>query len=176
MVHSHSRTALLRLTMLTMLVAASQAQAQPGSQNTLPLVADLFLGSWAATSTTESGKKVASELTFRWTLDKNFLEVRNSIDGDGESGLYALTVYGWQPVLGKVVFWTFDKDGTILEGMAQLETGAVTHQWRSFTKAGEIRDGKSKLERIAEDKIAFTMFDRNGSEMFSLEYKRKGSK
>ncbi len=169
-----SRRTLLVFATLIGLLTNSSTNAQPGTSSTLPQVADLFLGNWAGTSTTASGENVASELTFRWTLDRNFLEVRNSVTSEGKLELFALTVYGWQPVLGKLVFWAFDKDGTINEGVAELETEALNHQWRSFSKAGEIRDWTSTLERIGKGRIAFTVFDRGGAELFSLEYKKKG--
>lgn len=147
--------------------------AQPGTTSTLPQTADLFAGKWLGQGTTPSGEKFKSELSFRSTLDNHFLEVSNKVDDGNQNRQFALTIYGWQPVLGKLVFWSFDRDGTINEGLATLTGKTLTHEWRSFSKGGEIREWRSTLRRTGEEKLHFTLMDGSGQEISSIEYRRK---
>lgn len=155
------------------LALTAPAAAQPGRPSTLPQVADLFVGAWLGHGMTPASEKFTSELNFSWTLDKNFIEVRNKIDDGKESRQFALTIYGWQPVLGKVVFWSFDRDGTINEGLATLEGTTLTHEWRSFSKGGEIRDWRSTLDRFEENRLRFTLMEKSGQVIYAIEYKKQ---
>lgn len=154
------------------LVLVDSLFAQPGRSSTLPQVADIFLGKWIGQGTTPDGDKFTSQLIFEWTLNKNFIEVKNLVNSGGEPNLFALTLYGWQPVLGKLVFWSFDNEGTINEGLAELTENTIKHEWRAFRSNGEIRDWRSTLTRQDENNLTFTV--RNGDvELYSINYKRQ---
>ncbi len=149
------------------------AAAQPGSKNSLPEVAAMFLGTWHGTGKTPDGEAFSSELIFTWTLDQNFIQVENYVRNDSGRKRFALTFYGWQPVLGKVVFWSFDRDGTINEGFAEMGPEGLTHRWRSFRKGGEIVEWGSTMNKQDEQHIIFRQIDNRGAEVFSVTYKKR---
>ncbi len=149
------------------------AHAQPLQANTLPRLAELFLGTWAGKGVTPDGAKFKSKLSFSWALDKNFVEVRNEIEVAGKRELFALTVYGWQPVLNQLVFWSFDKDGTINEGAAEIEGQSLKHEWRSFRKGGAISSQRSLLTRDGPKQLTFSILDGSNEVISSIKYKRK---
>jgi len=167
------RTLILSILAIVLAPSVRGQQINPDATSTLPQVAEAFLGTWVGTSDTGEGGKVTSELQFQWTLGDNFLQVRNTVQGEGPQELYAMTLYGWQPVMGRLVFWAFDKDGTINEGMAELEAGILKHQWRSFSRNGEIRDWRSTLEKLDQNRIVFTVFDSRDTALYSIEYRRR---
>jgi|GEM_PF-2409603 len=161
-----------RVTALVLIFSSiPDAHSQSGSRNTLPKVAEMFLGKWQGEGKTEESN-FTSELSFAWTLDKNFLEVENYVDADGKREKFAVTLYGWQPVLGKLVFWSFDRDGTINEGVAEIKQNELRHQWRAFSKEGEIRERQSSLSLQDADHLIFRLDDSRGMEVFSISYKR----
>ncbi len=148
--------------------------SQPEKTNSLPEVTRLFTGTWAASGTADDGAKFESRLVFKPVLDKKFLEVRNFIIVDGIEQEFAITTYGWQPVLGHMVFWAFDKDGTINEGIAELSGSILKHEWRSFSANGEIGDWRSELQ-LNQNELTFVMYDgkNTGVVLNKLTYKKK---
>ena len=148
-------------------------KAQPNPKSTLPEVAELFNGQWEGKGKTPEGEEFNSQLIFNWTLDKNFIEVKNIINTIGKPEQFALTIYGWQPVLGKLAFWSFDKHGTINEGLAELDGTILKHEWRSFGQSGEILDWRSTLEKTGVETFIFTVFDNRNFELMSVKYFKK---
>ncbi|MFQ5651404.1 MAG: hypothetical protein ACE5IY_15820 [bacterium] len=159
--------------MLLMFVAMPVAKAQPGKSSTLPQIANLFIGTWVGHGTTPDGEPFVSELSFKWTLNKSFLEVNNQVKRNGKSQRFAFTLYGWQPVLGQLVFWSFDEDGTINEGLAELAGNTLKHQWRSFSQNGEIREWRSTLTLEEKNKVTFTMLDNRDNVLNAIVYRRE---
>jgi len=149
----------------------SDAHGQPGTQSTLPDVASMFMGKWQGEGKNAEGPFL-SDLTFAWTLDRNFIEVANYIVANDKREKFAITFYGWQPVLGQLVFWAFDKDGTINEGVAEIKENELRHQWRAFRREGEIREMRSSLALQDKDHLVFRLDDNRGMEIFSMTYTR----
>ncbi len=172
---AHKKLMIATAISLLCLILAPYTMAQPGTPNTLPKVAEAFLGTWVGEGENPDGEPFKSELSFAWILNQNFLEVKNEINADGKSQQYARTFYGWQPVLGQLVFWSFDRDGAINEGVAELSDNTLKHQWRSFSKGGEIREWRSTLTRHAPDSLTFKVFDSREQELFSVDYARQKS-
>ena len=160
------------MTVILMLAEASLAQ-QKESVSALQQISGNFLGSWSGEGTAPDGQKFQSKLNFVWTLDKNFIKVENLIKSGDETSLFALTFYGWQPVLKQIVFWSFDRDGTINEGVANLDGNSLNHEWRSFSQNGEINEWRSTLTKNDSVSISFTITDVQSGESFSVHYKRK---
>jgi len=146
---------------------------QEAKNNSLPQVIENFQGTWIGEGKSPDGDPFKSELVFAWTLNDNFIQVTNSITANGRKEKYATTYYAWQPVLKQIVFWSLDKDGTINEGLAELAESTLKHEWRSFSKGGEIQDWRSKLEKTSADSFTFSLLDERNQEMFSIYYKRK---
>ncbi|MFQ5674942.1 MAG: hypothetical protein ACE5G1_03525, partial [bacterium] len=94
-------------------VAVVQLNAQTKDRKALDQIADAFLGRWVGKVTAEDGGKVITELSFAWTLHNKFLKVISTVTASGQKSLFAETIYGWQPVLKQIVFWSFDNTGTI---------------------------------------------------------------
>ena len=80
-----------------------------------------------------------------------------------------MTFYGKQPVLNRIVFWSFDNEGTISEGIVEFKDSTLKHEWRSFGSNGEIKDWRSNLIRHDENTATFTI---QGEVSFSVNYKR----
>ncbi len=158
--------------MIISFAAVQESQAQPGKTNSLPQVAERFLGTWIGKGAPSDGTQFTSKLIFKWTLNENFLEVQNMINANGIEEQYATTYYGWQPVMGQIVFWSFDKNGTINEGLAELEGDNLKHEWRSFSKGGEIRDWRSMLMHHDNENLTFTVLDGRNEVMSSIKYSR----
>ena len=159
---------------LLLLVCTIPGAAQSKKSNTLPELAKMFLGDWQGTGETPDGESFVSTLNFRWTLDNNFIEVKNYIQNDSrEKHLFAATTYGWQPVLSQIVFWSFDRDGTIHEGAAELDGAQLKHEWRAFSKGGEIQDWRSILTRQDDSHVTFKVIDNHGVELVEIKYQRK---
>jgi len=142
-------------------------------ESSLPKLAAAFLGKWQAEGTDADGGKFVSYLNFQWTLDRNFLKVENTINAGGKPFLFATTYYGWQPVMKQIVFWSFDRDGTINEGTATFTDNLLSHQWRSFSQNGEIKDWQSWLKRTSKDEIVFTISDGKRVDGNTVTYKRQ---
>lgn len=167
-----TRKVIIFSALMALQLTASQTRGQ-SKENILPRVARLFIGSWEGSGKSPDGDPFKSELIFGWTLGRNFIEVTNMIEANGKREKFATTFYGWQPVLGHLVFWSFDKEGTINEGQAALDSTTLKHEWRSFSKGGEIRDWRSKLSYLNENNLRFVVLTEENQEMFSVEYKRK---
>jgi hypothetical protein len=73
-----------------------------------------------------------------------------------------------------MVFWSFDKDGAINEGIAEWDGAALKHEWRSFSAQGEIGDWRSELQ-LNTNEITFVMYDgkNTGVVLNRLTYTRK---
>lgn len=154
-------------------VATGNLIAQETSANSLNQIAGKFLGNWIGYGLSPEGEKYTSKLTFEWTLNKNFIRMNNFLTAEGQTELYALTIYGWQPVLQTVVFWSFDNSGTINEGVAKMEGNTLGHEWRAFSQNGEIRELRSTIVRENEGQITFTLYDGSEPEPFTIIYKRE---
>lgn len=164
------------LMILLSLVRANVLTAQYNEAASLNEIMKLFEGTWTGQGKAEDGANFKSKLTFEWTLDRNFIRVNNVLTTGGESQLFAETIYGWQPVFKRVVFWSFDRDGNINEGSATLEGGVLQHEWRSFTRSGEIRDWKSEWSSDGHNTATFTLFEPKEGEWeksFTMTYSRK---
>jgi len=152
--------------------SANLLSAQTNNSNQLKEIADLFIGKWRGVGTSPNGTEFISELKFEWTLDKHFLKVENTLREKNKTTLFALTIYGRQPVLNKIVFWSFDKDGTINEGLAQLNGQTLHHEWRSFGSNGEIKEWRSKLTRQSKEELNFTIYEGSETNSYTLKYER----
>ncbi len=149
------------------IITASEDLAAQTNNPSLDQIADTFLGKWVAEVKGPNNKVVTSELVFEWTLNKKFIKVTNLL-GQKKS-LFALTFYGRQPVLNQIVFWSFDNEGTINEGIAEFKDNSLKHEWRSFGSSGEIKDWRSTLTRHDENSATFTL---QGEGWFTVSYKR----
>ena len=156
-------------TLLTTIVifTANENLAAQINNNSLEQIADTFLGKWVGEVKGPNDEIVTSELVFEWTLNKKFINVTNLL-GQKKS-LFALTFYGRQPVLNQIVFWSFDNEGTINEGIAEFKDNSLKHEWRSFGSSGEIKDWRSTLTRHDENSATFTL---QGEGWFTVSYKR----
>ncbi len=164
----------LFLSTLFVLAAAGPGMTQPGKTSTMPELGQAFLGEWVGTGTTPDGESFTSSLSFRWILDDNFLEVTNHVQNQNRKRHhFASTTYAWQPVLGKLVFWSFDRDGTINEGIAELDGQELRHEWRSFSKGGEILDWRSVLTKQDDSHATFRVIDSHGVELVAIKYRRE---
>lgn len=152
-------------------VAVAQLNTQANDRTSLDKIAELLLGKWVGEVTAEDGGKVITELTFEWTLHNKFLKVTSMVAANGQKSLFAETVYGWQPVLNQVVFWSFDNAGTISEGHASLEGNVLKHEWRAFASNGQIRDLRSSFSRLSNDSAIFTLMEGKGAAT-SVRYRR----
>lgn len=160
--------------LLALLGSPTIAAAQDSPQNeSLPQIVERFGGSWIGEGVAPGGETFTSKLVFQWTLNRNFIKVANHIHADGPEELFAVTFYGWQPVLRQVVFWSFDQSGAINEGVAELNGNELRHEWRSFEKNGEIKDWRSTLNREGEDTLTFTITDEKSKETYTVEYRRQ---
>lgn len=158
----------LKIILITFLIfAALEDLPAQTNNNSLDQIADTFLGKWVGEVKGPNNEVVTSELIFEWTLNKKFIKVTNLLGQ--KKGLFALTFYGWQPVLNRIVFWSFDNEGTISEGTAELKDNSLKHEWRSFGSNGEIKDWRSNLTRHDENTATFTI---QGRASFSVKYKR----
>lgn len=166
------RTCFVLLVML-LFVGSGDLPAQETSANALDQIAGKFLGIWIGYGVSPEGEKYTSKLSFEWTLDKKFIKMNNFLTTSGPPELFALTIYGWQPVLKNIVFWAFDSNGTINEGAVKIEDNTLTHQWRAFSRNGEIKDLRSKMTLSQDDEIIFTLFEGNAPNPFTLTYKRE---
>ncbi len=149
------------------LFTANENLAAQINNNSLEQIADTFLGKWVGEVKGPNDEIVTSELVFEWTLNKKFIKVTNLV-GQKKS-LFALTFYGRQPVLNQIVFWSFDNEGTINEGIAEFKDNSLKHEWRSFGSNGEIKDWRSSLTRHDENSATFTL---QGEAWFTVSYKR----
>ncbi len=154
------------LPIFAIFTAGEDLAAQPNN-NSLDQIADTFLGKWVGEVKGPNNEVVTSELIFEWTLNKKFIKVTNLL-GQKKS-LFALTFYGRQPVLNRIVFWSFDNEGTINEGIAEFKDNALKHEWRSFSSNGEINDWRSNLTRHDENSATFTI---QGEASYTVRYKR----
>ncbi len=163
------------LLLLLILTFSRPVFSQSEKTNSLPEVIKLFTGAWVASGASDNGTQFESRLVFKSVLNKNFLEVKNHITIDGDKQEFAITTYGWQPVLGHLVFWAFDKDGTINEGMAELSGSVLKHEWRSFSANGEIGDWRSELQ-LNKSELTFVMYDGKNTQIVlnKLTYKKDG--
>lgn len=150
--------------------------AQPNNNNSLNRIADIFLGNWVGEGNAPEGGKFTTALKFEWTLNKKFINVKNTINIGGKSQLFAETFYGWHPILQRVLFWSFDNDGSINEGTTTVEGNTIHHDWRSFTGNGQIRELRSRLTRNSKNEATFTLLEpRDGEwvETHTIKYKRE---
>ncbi len=156
-------------TLLTTIVifTANENLAAQINNNSLEQIADTFLGKWVGEVQGPNDEIVTSELVFEWTLNKKFIKVTNLLGQ--KKALFALTFYGKQPVLNRIVFWSFDNEGTISEGIVEFKDSSLKHEWRSFGSNGEIKDWRSNLTRHDENTATFTI---QGEASFSVNYKR----
>lgn len=159
---------MIGIMLLILSTTTLSAQSDSSAVNQL---ADVFLGKWVGEGENPDGDKFVSTLNFKWALGKHFVEVENQVTANGKPQDFARTFYGWQPVLQQLVFWSFDRNGTINEGVAELEGATLKHEWRSFTSGGEITDWRSSLTKNG-DRLTFALFDDRGQETFSIEYKK----
>ncbi|MCH7678852.1 hypothetical protein IID10_05715 [candidate division KSB1 bacterium] len=154
------------LTTFVIFTAIEDSPAQTNN-NSLDQIADTFLGNWVGEVKGPNDESVTSELVFEWTLNKKFIKVTNLLGP--KRSLFALTFYGKQPVLNRIVFWSFDNEGTISEGIVEFKDSTLKHEWRSFGSNGEIKDWRSNLIRHDENTATFTI---QGEVSFSVNYKR----
>jgi len=161
------------ITVVIALLLSLQAKAQSNKTNTLPQLAKMFSGQWIGEGSQPEGGTFSSYLDFSLTLGDNFLEVQNRVESDGRKEHYATTYYAWHPVIGQLVFWALDKNGTINEGQAAIDKNSLKHEWRSFSKGGEIRDWRSSMTLDSPNRFTFTLMDGQGDVMVNIEYKRK---
>ena len=153
-------------TIFVIFVATEDLAAQTNNKS-LDEIADTFLGIWVGEVKGPNNEVVTSELIFEWTLNKKFIRVTNLLGQ--KKNLFALTFYGRHPVLNQIVFWSFDNEGTINEGIAEFKENSLKHQWRSFGGNGEIKDWRSNLTRRDENSASFTI---QGEATFTVSYKR----
>ncbi|MFQ5709221.1 MAG: hypothetical protein ACE5HO_17325 [bacterium] len=164
------------LSLLILLSSTGFALAQSTEANQLHRIMDLFGGTWVGEGTATDGGKFKTELKFEWTLNKRFIKVTNFITANKKSQLYAETTYGWQPVLRQIVFWSFDNDGNINEGVATLDESTLHHEWRSFSGNGQIKDWQSRMVRVRPGFAAFTLLEPRAEgwvESLTIKYRRK---
>jgi len=154
------------LTTVAIFTAIENLAAQTNN-NSLDQIADTFLGTWVGEVKGPNDEIVTSELIFEWTLNKKFIKVTNLLGQ--KKGLFALTFYGKQPVLNRIVFWSFDNEGTISEGIVEFKDSSLKHEWRSFGSNGEIKDWRSNLTKHDENTATFIL---QGKASFSVKYKR----
>ncbi len=154
------------LTTFVISTAIEDLAAQTNN-NSLDQIAATFLGKWVGEVKGPNNEIVTSELVFEWTLNKKFIKVTNLL-GQKKS-LFALIFYGRQPVLNHIVFWSFDNEGTINEGIAEFKDNSLKHEWRSFGSNGAIKDWRSNLTRHDENTATFTI---QGEVSVSVKYKR----
>jgi hypothetical protein len=163
------------MTIFLTLGSMNKLTAQSNTGNSLAQIADTFLGTWVGEVDSPEIGKFTTELTFEWTFKNKFLKATNVLVSGGQRNLYAEVTYGWHPVLNKVIFWSFDKDGGINEGEATLEGDTLRHEWRSFMGTGEIRDMQSRLTRVSQDRATLTMLEPEAGkwvEAYTIRYKR----
>ena len=141
-------------------------------KDVLQQLADLYVGKWQGKGKTPDNIEFDSNLVFEWTLNDNFLVVKNDVTAAGKNELAAVTYYGWQPVLRQIIFWSFDKDGNFGEGVAALEENSLKHSWRSFSSNGEIRDWESTLTRLGTTELLFSIQDNQSLETYMITYKK----
>ncbi len=154
------------LTIFIIFTAIEDLAAQTNN-NSLDQIADTFLGKWVGEVKGPNDEVVTSELVFEWTLNKKFIKVTNLLGQ--KKDLFALTFYGKQPVLNRIVFWSFDNEGTISEGIVEFKDNSLKHEWRSFGSNGAITDWRSNLTRHDENTATFII---EGETSFSVKYKR----
>lgn len=150
-------------------IASAQANER---SNSLDQIVEKFGGTWIGKGASPQGGEFTSKLIFQWTLNRNFIKVENLVQSNGPQELFALTIYGWQPVLRQVVFWSFDNSGAINEGIAEISENTLRHEWRSFEKNGEIKDWQSTVTRHSADSLTFTITDVQRKETYKIEYER----
>lgn len=148
---------LLGQTFLLILCTGLVSGLAQEKERSLDSVAGVLLGTWRGEGQGPGGEIFTSELQFSWTLNKQFLKAENTIETGGKKMLFATTYYGWQPVMKKIVFWSFDRQGTINEGTAIFDGKTLTHQWRSFSQNGAIKDWRSTLTAEGKKQLLFTI-------------------
>ena len=126
----------------------------------------------------KSGSTVIDEQSFRWVLNKSFIQYNSTSRIDGRIASEGLELIGWDVTSGKLVHWIFDSTGVHGSGVWRRDGDAWILDWSGTATDNTSISGSSVHRRVDRDTYTWQMVNlkKNGQSILDwrvVEFKRK---
>lgn len=131
-------------------------QQQPLSNEPYFQPLSWLLGKWKA----KVGDKTTL-ITCEWTEDRAFLRRTFSTTADGQPTSSGVQIIGWDPLLQRIVSWTFNSDGSVAQDVWTAQKGQWNIGATSLTRDGRTGSAQYVLSKINDDTFTWRSTERS---------------
>jgi uncharacterized protein (TIGR02246 family) len=118
--------------------------------------------SWLIGKWEESDKSDDLSITseYSWARGGNFLTRNITVKHGGAVTLEGWQIFGWDPIEGRIRFWTFDGEGGYSEGYLVRDGNHWLQRESGVTPDGERTSADSTITKLSDDKYTWESANR----------------